>query len=227
MSWISDTHSADDEVAMLILQRGGQGSQRWRLDKSEILIGRVPESDIILPDRQVSRRHARIFRRGEVYYIEDLGSKNGTWVNGHPLHGVRALEDGDEIQIALRFKLAFVASGATAPLALDDIADSRQGLYVDLEGRRVFVNGIEIGPPLSPAQFRLLALLWQAKGAVVPREEIIRTVWAEEEAAGVTEQALDALVRRLRERLAEYDPEHRYIVTVRGHGYRLEQKKTT
>jgi len=227
MSWIGDTQTTDDEVAMLILQRGGQGSQRWRLDKSEMLIGRVPESDIILPDRQVSRRHARIFRRGDTYYIEDLGSKNGTWVNGQPLHGVRPLEDGDEIQIALRFKLAFVGSGATAPLVLDDTPDPRRGLYVDLEGRRVFVEGREIEPPLSPAQFRLLALLWQAKGAVVTRDEIIRTVWAEDETAGVTEQALDALVRRLRERLAEYDPEHQYVVTVRGHGYRLEQKAST
>ncbi len=41
-------------------------------------------------------------------------------------------------------------------------------------------------------------------------------------AEGVTEQALDALVRRLRDRLAEIDPDNEYIVTVRGHGLRLE-----
>ena len=225
MNTVSDARTSQDEVAMLILQRGGQGSQRWRLDKPEVLIGRVPESDIILPDRQVSRRHARIFRQGDVYYIEDLGSKNGTWVNGQPLRGVRPLEDGDEIQIALRFKLAFVGSGATAPLAWEEVLESSRGLHVDMEGRRVFVDGREITPPLSPAQFRLLALLWQARGAVVTRDEIIRHVWADEEAEGVTEQALDALVRRLRERLSDYDPEHMYIVTVRGHGYRLQQKE--
>jgi DNA-binding response OmpR family regulator len=38
----------------------------------------------------------------------------------------------------------------------------------------------------------------------------------------VSEQAIDALVRRLRDRLAELDPDHRYVVTVRGHGFRLE-----
>ncbi len=211
-----------DEVAMLILQRGELGGQRWRLDRDEVVIGRSPDCDIILPDRQVSRRHARVFRRGDVYYIEDLGSKNGTWVNGQPVHAPVPLEDGDEIQIALRFKLAFVGTGATAPLSVD--LPSEEGLRVDLAGRRVFVNGREVDPPLSQAQFRLLALLWEAKGNVVSREDIVRFVWAEVDAEGVSEQAIDALVRRLRERLADYDPEHMYIVTVRGQGFRLQNR---
>ncbi len=56
---------------------------------------------------------------------------------------------------------------------------------------------------------------------MVSREELIQAVWGEE-AFGVTEQAFDALVRRLRERLAEIDPHHHYILTVRGHGLRLD-----
>jgi DNA-binding response OmpR family regulator len=46
-------------------------------------------------------------------------------------------------------------------------------------------------------------------------------VWGED-ALGISEQALDALVRRLRERLAELEPNHEFVVTVRGHGLRLE-----
>ncbi len=218
-------HQEQEEVAMLILQRGGQGGQRWRLDRPEIIIGRSPTCDIILPDRQVSRRHARIFREGETYFVEDLGSKNGTWVNGVPVREPTALQDGDEIQIALRFKLAFVGTGATAPLDVEGTPEPLGGLHVDVEGRRVFINGREVQPPLSSAQFRLLSLLWQARGKVVPREEVVRYVWADEAAEGVTEQAIDALVRRLRERLAEYDPDHMYVVTVRGQGFRLENKE--
>ena len=217
----------DDEVAMLILQRGGQGGQRWRLDAPELIIGRSPECDIILPDRQVSRRHARIFRQGDHYFVEDLGSKNGTWVNGQPVREPVRLEDGDEIQIALRFKLAFVGTGATAPLDVTAATPTSVGLYVDADARRVFVNGREVSPPLSPAQFRLLALLWQAGGSVVTREEVVAHVWADVAPEGVSEQAIDALVRRLRERLAEYDPDHMYIVTVRGQGFRLENRGTT
>ena len=47
-------------------------------------------------------------------------------------------------------------------------------------------------------------------------------VWGEEQVYGVSEQALDALIRRLRDRLAAADPRHAYLVTVRGHGIRLE-----
>lgn len=221
-----DLRVRDEEVAMLILQRGGQGGQRWRLDVPELVIGRSPDCDIILPDRQVSRRHARIFRRGDNYFVEDLGSKNGTWVNGQPVREPVRLEDGDEIQIALRFKLAFVGTGATAPLDVGVAATVSPGLHVDLEARRVFVNGKEVDPPLSPAQFRLLALLWQARGAVVTREDVVKHVWADVAPEGVSEQAIDALVRRLRERLAEYDPDHMYIVTVRGQGFRLDNRET-
>jgi DNA-binding response OmpR family regulator len=56
---------------------------------------------------------------------------------------------------------------------------------------------------------------------VVSRDEIIAVVWSEEEAEGVSEQAIDALARRLRERIAEIDPENKYVETVRGHGFRL------
>jgi DNA-binding response OmpR family regulator len=51
---------------------------------------------------------------------------------------------------------------------------------------------------------------------------VVETVWPEAMGEGVSEQAIDALVRRLRDRLAELDPDGQYIVTVRGHGFRME-----
>jgi DNA-binding winged helix-turn-helix (wHTH) protein len=77
-------------------------------------------------------------------------------------------------------------------------------------------------PPLSAQQFRLLWLLYENQGQVVSRPDIIAVVWGEDEAAGVSDQALDALIRRLRDRLATIDPNHQYIDTVRGHGIRLD-----
>ena len=78
-------------------------------------------------------------------------------------------------------------------------------------------------PPLSLHQYRLLQALWDTGGGVVTRDAIINTVWPEASGEGVSEQAIDALVRRLRDRLAEIDPEWQYVITVRGHGFRLEQ----
>jgi len=211
------------EVAMLILQRGEDSSQRWSLDQELINIGRGPSCEIVLSDRVVSREHATILRQEDGYYLFDLDSKNGTFVNGEAVEGSQALHDGDEIQIALRFRLTFVEAGATAPLTMDLITPtSGSGLQLDDTRRTVEIQGQVLTPALSVAQYRLLKTLVEAEGAVVSRDEVVGVVWPDDESIGVTEQAIDALVRRLRERLAELDPDHQYIITVRGHGFRFE-----
>jgi DNA-binding response OmpR family regulator len=97
-------------------------------------------------------------------------------------------------------------------------------LRLDKETRQVWANGMLIDPPLSLHQYRLLEALWESGGSVLTREQIIEAVWPEASSEGVSEQAIDALVRRLRERIEECDAEFRYIVTVRGHGFRLENR---
>lgn len=138
------------------------------------------------------------------------------------------LQDGDEIQIALSVKIAFVGSDATAPLNARPISRGMKaavrGIRLDKEGRRIFVAEMELDPPLSLQRSRLLEMLIDANGGVVPRQQLVEHVWEGESAYGVSEQAIDALVRRLRDRLAERDPEHDYIVTVRGHGLRFENR---
>ena len=95
-------------------------------------------------------------------------------------------------------------------------------LRVDTETRRVYVKGLEVRPALSGEQFRLLAYLYQRAGKVVAREELVLQVWPDAHAEGVSEEALDALVRRVRERLAQAGGERSYIVTLRGQGFRLD-----
>lgn len=206
---------------MLILQRGGENGLTWPLEHRTLTIGRGSDCDIVLDDRQISRLHARVVWREDHYEIEDLGSKNGTHLNGRDVVTPQPLHDGDEIQVALRFKLAFVDAGATAPLSLD--APLPRGLRLDAAGHRVYVNGKPLEPPLSAQQYRLLEVLLGASGVVV-RDDIVRAVWPDALDGGVSEQSIDALVRRLRERLTEVDPEHQYIVTMRGHGFRFENR---
>lgn len=210
------------ESPMLVIKEEASVGQKWVIEKDIVLIGRDEECDVALPERPVSRRHAEIRRQGNQYILSDLNSKNGTYLNGQEIDGPVALQDGDEIQIALRIKLLFVGIDATVPLTLDD--SKGPGLRLDKVGRRVWVCRQELTPPLSLAQYRVLELLYDGQGRVCSRDEIVEVVWAEEEAAGVTEQAIDALIRRLRDRLAELDPEHQYVATVRGHGFRLENR---
>ena len=80
-----------------------------------------------------------------------------------------------------------------------------------------------LDPPLSPAQFTLLALLNSQPGRVFSRDEIIERVWTQESAEGVSDEAIDALVRRIRLRIREVDPEKDYIETVRGYGFKINR----
>lgn len=214
---------------MLILQRSdNETGRRWPLARQRFIIGRQIDCDIVLPDRLVSRHHAQITWDPQhmIYVVEDLRSKNGTFVNGQELSTPHQLQDGDEIQIALRFKLAFVDAGETAPLTFD-LPMRQERLRIDEDTRQVYIGDQSLDPPLSPAQYRLLALLRKAQGGVVSREDVVQQVWPEAVEEGVSEQAIDALVRRLRERLAELDGSHQYVVTVRGHGFRFENAPTT
>jgi pSer/pThr/pTyr-binding forkhead associated (FHA) protein len=214
---------------MLIAQGGQQDGQRWVVRKS-ILIGRGDDCDIIIPSQQVSRHHARLEVTLKGIILEDLGSKNGTHCNGEKIVGPVTLHEEDTVQVALAQQYVLVSSDATVPLSpniplLEKTQAEHAGkqrLRLDKRSRRVWVNGDEIKLPLSLLQFNLLDVLYQTDEQVASREDIINAVWGQEDAAGVSEQALDALVRRLRDRLAEFDPQHDYIVTVRGHGFRMD-----
>jgi DNA-binding winged helix-turn-helix (wHTH) protein len=220
-------------------QTGPLNGQRWQIE-TELIIGRDPSCDIIINDRQVSRYHTRLERRSDGILIEDLGSKNGTYVNGKRLEDPVRLEEFDLVQVALVQHFVFQLSDATMPLdtmALPTAALSgavmagqpssgasaqRGRFFLETRSRRVWIKGHEIVPPLSLQQFRLLETLQRHNGQVVSRQELIDEIWGENEAQGVSEQAFDALVRRLRERLGQLDPDHKYIITVRGHGLRME-----
>ncbi len=209
-----------NEQPVLVMREGQLTGQRWTIDADEFVIGRGSECNIVLPERQVSREHVRITRDAHGYTLHDLGSKNGTHLNGKQIQGSVPLKDGDELSIALAVKMVFVGTDATIPLTFDP-PKVEGNLVIDEAQRSVSVQGKLLDPPLSLAQFRLLELLYESDGAVCSRDAIVEVVWPGTEGLGVSEQAIDALVRRLRDRLAELD-EYNYIVTVRGHGFRLD-----
>ncbi|MDX1994161.1 MAG: FHA domain-containing protein [bacterium] len=209
------------EKPVLTVIEGKYANQHWVVSKDEVIIGRDDVCDIVVPERQISRQHVRIFKKDNQYFAEDLQSRNGTWLNNVKLEGIRELYDGDEIHIALAIRLLFIGSGATAPLPFELPEHIGGRLRIDREARRVFIGDVELDPPLSLPQYRLLELLYNHNGHICTRDQIVEAVWPDVMGEGVSEQAIDALVRRLRDRLTEQDPEQQYIITVRGHGFRL------
>jgi FHA domain len=209
-----------EDQPVLLMREGELSGQQWTIVDDEFLIGRGGDCDLVLPERQVSRHHAKVLREAGGFAIQDLESKNGTHLNGQQVTGTARLQDGDVIQIALAVKLVFIGTGATMPLTFEP-PKPEKALEIDEAERSVSIQGKRLDPPLSLAQFRLLQLLYDSDGAVCSRDAIVDTVWPGTEGIGVSEQAIDALVRRLRDRLAEVD-EFNYVVTVRGHGFRLD-----
>ena len=207
------------EFPLLVAQEGPLKGQRWVLNHT-IVMGRESTCDVAIIDRQVSRFHARITPTPEGVLLEDLGSKNGTNHNGVELTTPVMLQDGDMIGVALAQQFIFLTSDATVPLT--EGAERPGRLMMDQKSRRVWVNQQQLVPPLSAQQFKLLWVLYTNQGQVVSRVDLVTAVWGEDQSAGVSDQALDALIRRLRDRLSALDPAHQYIDNVRGHGVRFD-----
>lgn len=96
-------------TGMLVVVRGPNAGSRFLLDRPATTIGRHPDSDIFLDDVTVSRRHAEVVLVDDGVLVKDLGSLNGSYVNGARVDE-RVLSSGDEVQIG-RFKLLFVGDG--------------------------------------------------------------------------------------------------------------------
>lgn len=94
--------------AMLYVKRGPNVGATYLLDVDVVRAGRHPESEVFLDDVTVSRKHAEFRREGEHFFIKDVGSLNGTYLNGERVDS-QQLRSGDEVQIG-KYKLVFLAS---------------------------------------------------------------------------------------------------------------------
>ena len=97
-------------MGILVVKRGPNAGSRFGLEKDVTRIGRHPDSDIVLDDVTVSRRHAEFLQRGDGYVVKDVGSLNGTYLNRERIDEAE-LSNGDEVQIG-KFKLVYLAARA-------------------------------------------------------------------------------------------------------------------
>jgi hypothetical protein len=94
-------------AALVIRSGGGRVGESFALHGDRMTVGRRPDSDVVLDDVTVSRDHALIVRRNGGFWLDDLGSLNGTYVNRRRIDSHR-LEDGDELQVG-KYKLTFLS----------------------------------------------------------------------------------------------------------------------
>ena len=93
--------------ALVIRAGGGRVGESFAVEGERMSIGRRPDSEVFLDDITVSRDHALLIRRGDMWHLDDCGSLNGTYVNRERIESQR-LEEGDEVQIG-KYKLTFHA----------------------------------------------------------------------------------------------------------------------
>ena len=85
--------------ATLTVKNGPDAGKVVDLPEGELLIGRIEPAGLVVNDSEVSRRHARLNCRGGGFYVEDLGSVNGTQLDGEPVRDPRPLRNGAIIRI--------------------------------------------------------------------------------------------------------------------------------
>jgi DNA-binding winged helix-turn-helix (wHTH) protein len=212
---LSTEYSADD-VRPLLAQT------EFALSSTRCLIGRLPDCDLPVGHRAVSRQHAQIVCEAGRYHLEDLGSTNGTFLNGQQIepHDRRSLKAGDLIQIAHVAVFRFEDPSVTTPITRPQPHLSGR-FWLDRATRQVYVRGRALTPPLSAQQFTLLEILSATPGRVVLRDEIANALWPEAQGA-VSEAMIDNLMARLRQRLGAADgSDQSFVETVRGVGFRF------
>jgi FHA domain/Domain of unknown function (DUF4388) len=102
-------------LALRFISGKFQGSEYALADSGEMLVGRSGDVQIVLSEDMVSRRHARILFDGQKITIEDLGSTNGTFVNGEKIKQA-SLKEGDRVLIGSSiFKVVYADTSAAAP----------------------------------------------------------------------------------------------------------------
>jgi len=175
-------------------------------------IGRAVECDVVVASKSVSREHVRIRQEGRRWFVDDLGSTNGTFLNGERVIGSLALLDGDSLKVG---EVAFIFHDPDTTTRENPLPD----LEVDTAAGVVRVNRKAVS--LSPKEYLLVAYLYERRGQVCSKDEIGHAVWPEYEAGGIFDYQIENLVRRLRTRI-EVDPANpQLLFTVRGLGYKL------
>lgn len=198
-----------------------QPSTRWPLPSvagAQYIIGREAPAELVVAAAPVSRRHASITFRDSCHWLHDLGSRNGTFVNGRVVgaNPVRLI-DGDEIVLGGAAALRF--SDPTQTAKSERIGQLR-GVWLNENGD-TFINAVRVDPPLSAAQIALLRLLFDARGGYVARSIIANAVWPADDPAGISEEAINGLIKRLRARLRDASAGVDFIEQARSRGVRL------
>jgi pSer/pThr/pTyr-binding forkhead associated (FHA) protein len=156
-----EDHDMSEAKFVLTLRTGPEEGKVFELDQETIILGRDVTNDIILSDAEVSRRHSRLSLSAQGYVLEDLGSTNGTFVNGERLSGPYLLIPGDQIGLSQKLVLSYdlVADEGVETVAVEASVEPVAEPDVEAEVKP------EAAPSVDPAIEALVEELSQSEAA--------------------------------------------------------------
>lgn len=128
----------------LIMRSGPQAGGVFPLTKTEVSLGRDLTNDLVVSDPEVSRHHARLYLQGNTYVLEDLGSTNGTFVNGIRLTGPYPLRSGETISLGERVVFLY-------EIADEDVTVVTPASKIPAGGELYSQPGVSV-PPVPPSR---------------------------------------------------------------------------
>jgi serine phosphatase RsbU (regulator of sigma subunit) len=169
-------------MVTLVTLQGPNSGRLFKLGDGPSLIGRQPNAAVYLDSLAVSRQHARVVRAADGFFIEDLGSSNGTYLNGRPVEGRAPLTENDTVQIG-PYVLALRPESSTPKTEPDQVIRARVAatssnhtlylqnpaykLQVVLEIAQTLAHTLELEPLLGKLLDHLLRLFPQADRGLV------------------------------------------------------------
>lgn len=180
-------------MSRLIVESGAEAGMVYPIAEDAITIGRSASSTLQIVDKRVSRHHAVLRLNRDSFVVEDLGSKNGTFLNNEPLVGRVKLKNGDRIQIGdtiLSFELDSDSPGAvvaaestrsgTIKFTADDVSGHREEKRVEVS------SGIDLHQVAAPVPreklhdpFERLQVLYQVADSLrgeLDRDDLLRKI---------------------------------------------------
>lgn len=137
----------------MIVRTGPNPGTTYDLTKEVSLLGRDVSNEIILGDAEISRQHARLTRTPGGYVLEDLGSTNGTFVNGERLMAPRVLNPGDLVALGENVSLTFdAATPEAAATVASDVVQPAQAVAQPAQAAPAAAPPVQAAPAHVPAQ---------------------------------------------------------------------------
>jgi DNA-binding winged helix-turn-helix (wHTH) protein len=219
---------------VLTVLRGESLGLVLEIERERTTIGRGAQADLVLNDTVASRQHAEIVRAGAdsfEFRLRDLGSTNGTTLNGFPIESEEPLRDGDKIRIGKHLlKFSMLEPVEVAALSKSSGQESQGGdsnadcsdvicfspfhIVVDVD---LLYRGEQV-VPLEPRAVRVLKYLAEHSERVVSKEELLEAVWPD---VFTSDGVLKKAISQARHALCDDAKASRFIQTYHRRGYRF------